>query len=405
RYATTNMRSKQKGRNMDAPDLFDEEPAFKRQEVRRSQMSLDTLRTIAEQLNLETSGNKTDLVKRITLNCTRNMPQQSVPSSSTVNVYQEDVDNDTLATEYFRSDNQQQRGNSFTESSSDQSDVETITRKKQKTKPSEMVAFLTELKKLRKDMNNMNMRVEETRTKSKIDDEWPEQNFEKQRDQHEYDTIRAIGKELDLALNALSVDEALEYIESAKKRVKDRLTTLRVVKKYGWDVAVELPLSKDDDFVEQREAIEKAQQIAATKRKGKIDIKSPQDQSIIKEHSAMNRTQGITGRTLTAITAAVSDTWHLTALQQKTKGHLTNKQNQIIQETTVNYTRAIEINVIGRLNHPSSVAYWENKIKASPLIIGWLTNGFPLFPRGLLPLAALPEQRQYTMNHEQTEWI
>ncbi|CAG8675239.1 2528_t:CDS:2 [Racocetra fulgida] len=308
------------------------------------------------------------------------MPQQSVPSSSTVNVYQEDVDNDTLATEYFHLDNQQQR-NSFTESSSDQSDVETITCKKQKTKSSEMVALLTELKELRKDMNNMNMRVEETR------------------------------KELDLALNVLSVDEALEYIESAKKRAKDRLTTLRVVKKYGWDVVVELPLSKDDDFVEYREAIEKAQQIAATKRKEKMgrimsrDIKSPQDQSIIKEHSAMNRTQGITGRTLTAITAAVSDTWHSTALQQKTEGHLTNKQNQIIQETTVDYTRAIEINVIGQLNHPSSVAYWKNKIKASPLIIGWLKNGFPLFPQGLLPLAALPEQRQYTMNHEQTEWI
>ncbi|CAG8562934.1 1665_t:CDS:2, partial [Cetraspora pellucida] len=179
--------------------------------ARRSQMSLDTLRQLAEQLNLDTSGNKTDLVERITLSCASTMPQQSLPPSLSKSVYEEDLGNDTLTAGYFYSENQQQNPNRTNVALEDQSGSKN------------------------------------------------ERNFKRKRGTSFTES------------SSDQTDEALDYIESAKKRARDRLTTLKVVKKYGWDVAVELPLAKDNDFVEHSDAIERARQIAASKKKDKIN--------------------------------------------------------------------------------------------------------------------------------------
>src|SRR6185369_6885083 len=99
--------------------------------------------------------------------------------------------------------------------------------------------LLKEMKTLKNNMMDVNMKMEETQAKVKVVDDWPEKHFEKSRDQHEYDTLREIGKSLDLALYSSSVEEALDYIETMKASAKNRLTTLRVAKDYEWDVAAE----------------------------------------------------------------------------------------------------------------------------------------------------------------------
>ncbi|CAG8698410.1 3799_t:CDS:2, partial [Acaulospora morrowiae] len=106
----------------------------------------------------------------------------------------------------------------------------------------EMRSLLEEIKELRRDMSDVN---------------------------NDYNTLRSIGKDLDLALNADSAEEACSFIELAKKRAKDRMTILRVANEYGWDVAVELPQSKYNDQEDDTEAINNARQIAAKKKRKK----------------------------------------------------------------------------------------------------------------------------------------
>ncbi|CAG8788574.1 12712_t:CDS:1, partial [Acaulospora morrowiae] len=144
--------------------------------------------------------------------------------------------------------------------------------KRLKTKESdtnELKVLLKEIKYLRNDIKNVEEKVETTNIKTTIRDTWPDRKFEKLRDQHEYDTLRSIGYELDLALNTTSGTEALQYIENARTMSKERMIVLNVASEYGWDVAAELPQSKNKNMIEYSEAIEKAKQAASLKKSNK----------------------------------------------------------------------------------------------------------------------------------------
>ncbi|CAG8730010.1 12138_t:CDS:1, partial [Cetraspora pellucida] len=69
-------------------------------------------------------------------------------------------------------------------------------------------------------MINVNTKIKKTRAKAKIDDEWPDEHFERARDQCEYDILRIIGRDLDLDMNSILIDEAMSYIETVKKKSK-----------------------------------------------------------------------------------------------------------------------------------------------------------------------------------------
>lgn len=61
--------------------------------------------------------------------------------------------------------------------------------------------------------------------------------------------------------------------------------------------------------------------------------------------------------------------------------------------------------VVGKLQVPDALNYWKNKIGPSPVVMDWLTNGVPLYPRGVLVLAAQPDPKQYILSEEQKEWM
>ncbi|CAG8713393.1 2886_t:CDS:1, partial [Dentiscutata heterogama] len=53
-------------------------------------------------------------------------------------------------------------------------------------------------------LNTVTLQVQETQQKADIKDVWPKHKFNKARDQHEYNTLRSIGKELELAMESLT---------------------------------------------------------------------------------------------------------------------------------------------------------------------------------------------------------
>ncbi|CAG8571569.1 18179_t:CDS:1, partial [Cetraspora pellucida] len=60
-----------KNRLRKKPPITNEDLDFKRSEARRSQMTLETLRSVAEKLQLDITDSKTDLIERITTHCPR----------------------------------------------------------------------------------------------------------------------------------------------------------------------------------------------------------------------------------------------------------------------------------------------------------------------------------------------
>lgn len=69
-------------------------------------------------------------------------------------------------------------------------------------------------------LNSMTAQIQDTRQKVEINDMWPNHKFERYRDQHEYDTLRLVGRDLDFAMESRSVHEAINCIESAREDCK-----------------------------------------------------------------------------------------------------------------------------------------------------------------------------------------
>ncbi|CAG8783300.1 2553_t:CDS:1, partial [Acaulospora colombiana] len=86
----------------------------------------------------------------------------------------------------------------------------------------------------------------------------PKHKFDKHRDQYEYDSIRTIGKELDLILDSRDISEVIHNINRAQEMAKSRMVTLRIVEGYGWDIASVLPDAQYDWMKSQEKLIEKA---------------------------------------------------------------------------------------------------------------------------------------------------
>ncbi|CAG8445749.1 16651_t:CDS:1 [Acaulospora morrowiae] len=132
---------------------------------------------------------------------------------------------------------------------------------------------LSEFKKLESVILNFNDRlnsvtdqVYDTCQKVKIDKTWPVHKFEKNRDQHEYDSLRIIRKELDLALKSRDLDEVVIHIDRARKETENRIFTIRVAEGYGWNIVSVLPDTQDEWMKGKNELIEKAKTLVDAKK-------------------------------------------------------------------------------------------------------------------------------------------
>ncbi|RIB05481.1 hypothetical protein C2G38_592425 [Gigaspora rosea] len=115
-------------------------------------------------------------------------------------------------------------------------------------------------------LNSVTAQIQDTRQKVEINDAWPNHKFEKYRDQHEYDTLRLVGRDLDFAVESRNVHDAINCIESAREKIANRIFTLRVTEGYGWDIAAALPDTQDDWLKGKDSLIEKAKVLAEVKK-------------------------------------------------------------------------------------------------------------------------------------------
>ncbi|CAG8776193.1 13659_t:CDS:1, partial [Acaulospora morrowiae] len=104
--------------------------------------------------------------------------------------------------------------------------------------------LLTEFKRLENAMltfndrlNTVSAQVHDTKQRVEVNETWQKHKFEKSRDQHEYNALRKIGKELDLAMESRSTTEVVDHINNARELAASRMFTLRVAEGYGWDIA------------------------------------------------------------------------------------------------------------------------------------------------------------------------
>ena len=143
--------------------------------------------------------------------------------------------------------------------------------------------------------------------------------------------------------------------------------------------------SKDKGLQDVMDNIDKAQQIAHLRGKSsgqtKLIRSSFFETRPILKGSSLSMQEG---RLLITLVEALDISRHIVLLpvlrdlQQDQEDRIQNNQGQ---QVTIDYTRVQRKKVVGSLNQSSSVEYWE-KIKSSPLILNWLKNGIPLFPRG-----------------------
>ncbi|CAG8685004.1 13636_t:CDS:10, partial [Acaulospora morrowiae] len=98
-------------------------------------------------------------------------------------------------------------------------------------------------------LNSVTDQVHDTRHKVETDKTWPVHKFEKNHDQHEYDSLRIIGKELDLTLKYRDLDEVVIHID-----------------RYGWDIAFALSDTQDEWMKGKNGLIEKAKTLVDAKK-------------------------------------------------------------------------------------------------------------------------------------------
>ncbi|CAG8667599.1 23358_t:CDS:2 [Gigaspora margarita] len=67
--------------------------------------------------------------------------------------------------------------------------------------------------------------------------------------------------------------------------------------------------------------------------------------------------------------------------------------------------REEQVSVVGKMQTIEALSYWKYKICSSPVVIDWLENGVPLYPRGVLVLAAKPVPWQYSLLEDQKQWV
>ncbi|CAG8754138.1 17062_t:CDS:2, partial [Dentiscutata erythropus] len=82
--------------------------------------------------------------------------------------------------------------------------------------------------------------------KVEINESWPSHKFDKKRDQHKYDALCEIGKELDLALDLQDTMNILNHVAEG----------------FGWDLAAALPNTQNKLLKSKESLIEKAKALA-----------------------------------------------------------------------------------------------------------------------------------------------
>ncbi|CAG8792383.1 35974_t:CDS:2, partial [Gigaspora margarita] len=64
-----------------------------------------------------------------------------------------------------------------------------------------------------------------------------------------------------------------------------------------------------------------------------------------------------------------------------------------------------QLSVVGKMQTSETLNYWQQKIGPAPVVVDWLMNDVPLYPREVLVIAIQPVPKQYTLSAKQVEWV
>ncbi|CAG8827275.1 1748_t:CDS:10, partial [Gigaspora margarita] len=294
---------------------------------------------------------------------------------------------------------------------------------------------------------------------------WKKRDLSKARNQWEYNEWCRIGLLLDKAL----LSGEVEYVHLAKQLVLERAYVVRVADEDGWGVAVKMAASDIMDpmselFGAKRErARTAAQQFYRSKRPRASYEQNhtfngrqwqPQTQvpnmyvptfvpsTLLEsklEQWRESSPQESSGSCFLNQQAPQYNSWKNTYRQhqefqypqtsmyrnfgsssrsgapRELVCYLCEEKVQNLEK--VNYTQGFssqnkeetlgekEELVMGRLHSKAAICYWRNVIKPAPIVMEWLERKVPLFPRGVMNLAALPVPKPWSFTIEEREWI
>ncbi|CAG8744822.1 12880_t:CDS:2 [Gigaspora margarita] len=75
----------------------------------------------------------------------------------------------------------------------------------------------------------------------------------------------------------------------------------------------------------------------------------------------------------------------------------------VLEDPIINTKLTLQESVVGKMQSVEALSYWCHKINPSPVVMDWLVNGVPLFPKGALVLALQPVPNQYVLSNEQVD--
>ncbi|CAG8534622.1 12368_t:CDS:2 [Dentiscutata erythropus] len=93
-------------------------------------------------------------------------------------------------------------------------------------------------------LNSVSAQIQDTHQRVEINEAWPDHKFERSRDQHEYDILRQVGRELDLAMELKNVQNAINHIEDSWEKIANRMfTLLDIITKKLTKIQIQTPTS------------------------------------------------------------------------------------------------------------------------------------------------------------------
>ncbi|CAG8520704.1 2945_t:CDS:2, partial [Cetraspora pellucida] len=232
-------------------------------------------------------------------------------------------------------------------------------------------------------------------------------------------SFKGKGKTRDVTKNENPVPQDSNEFCSIREEIESRAVMLRLANDKGWKVALQVVGCNDKMMQKYKDQIGTATRMWVsqtnlwryTKRSNKKTKRKYTDSS-----SSESEDRGFKSQSSSDLVTCYNcgGVGHISPncprLMQK-NCHLDQDPNKTIDYTQVQkqemtmLQKSVVESVVGKIHTSVALNYWRIKIKPSPIILDWLENGVPLWPRGVLPLAISPDPKQYPLTTEQSDWI
>ncbi|CAG8574600.1 1770_t:CDS:2 [Gigaspora rosea] len=271
---------------------------------------------------------------------------------------------------------------------------------------------------------------------SPVEAHFPSKKFKKSRDQHEYDAICDAGSLLQKAIQ----ENTKEKVVEAQEALRQRAFVLRVAEEEGWNVAANISRTTFGERLDKTKGVnfgglgQKTFNLRPTRHLNHISSTHPHIKGkakqffktwaqLTKTHLVARLVRRLVNRLRRLPATIVGEQ---VIKQQYAHQNLGKEARQVINffETKAathesDYTQKKRKTsttklmndsdqgreVLEKIHELQEVRYWIEKIKPPPVVVCWLKNYMPLFPRDVWSLAQNEIQRPYDLMWDQKEWL